>query len=133
MIIIPSTIKLSDIEDLLNQVLMTKSFLRAIPDLYQSLRPAKSLLLTKIREHCQPEVSHAILAKINEVIETDAAFMKTPLDMRNQRTFAVRSEVSALLDVARQTYKELTEDVHAHVAQLNGECYPVTTQISRSL
>jgi DNA mismatch repair protein MSH4 len=46
--------------------------------------------------------------------------MKSALDLRNQRTFAVKAGLNGMLDVARQTYKELTEEIHKHLEALNG-------------
>lgn len=34
-------------------------------------------------------------------------------------TNKLQSGVSGLLDVARQTFKEVTEDIHQHVADVN--------------
>ncbi|KAM3079286.1 MutS protein msh4 [Clarireedia jacksonii] len=56
---------------------------------------------------------------ISEVINDDVTYQKTPLDLRNQRTYAVKAGVSGFLDVARQTFKEATEDVHQHVTEIN--------------
>lgn len=56
---------------------------------------------------------------INTVINEDVTYSKSPLDLRNQRCYAVKSGVNGLLDVARQTYKEATEDVHALVRDMN--------------
>ncbi|KAM0326295.1 hypothetical protein ACHAQA_006893 [Verticillium albo-atrum] len=106
-------------ENSLNQVIMTKAFLTSIPSLYQALEPAKCHLLVEARDRCRPEMTHLISAGIDEVIHEDVTFMKSPLDMRNARMFAVRSGYCGLLDVARQTYKECTEDVHQYVADLN--------------
>ena len=74
---------------------------------------------------------------ISEVINEDVTYQKSPLDLRNQRTYAVKvvflvgmsspsltriqSGVSGLLDVARQTFKEATEDVHQHITDINGK------------
>ncbi|KAL7268484.1 MutS protein msh4 [Rhizina undulata] len=58
---------------------------------------------------------------INGVINEDVTFSKSPLDLRNQRCYAVKSGVNGLLDVARQTYKEATEDVHSLVQELSQE------------
>lgn len=49
--------------------------------------------------------------------------MKSPLDLRNQRAFAVKSGLSGILDVARQTYKELTEVIHQYSDDVGGMCY----------
>ena len=77
-------------------------------------------MLAKIRDLCCPEVTGPILSQIRKVIEDDVTYMKSPLDLRNQRTFAVKAGISGMLDVARQTYKELTEEIHQHVDEMNG-------------
>ena len=99
---------------------MIKSFLECTSDLYSAMRPAKSALLTKIRDLCHANITRPILMKIRETIEADITYMKSALDLRNQRTFAVKSGISGMLDVARQTYKELTEGIHEHVDNING-------------
>lgn len=40
------------------------------------------------------------------------------MELRNQRTYAIKSGVNGLLDVARQTFKEATEDAYRHVEEL---------------
>lgn len=99
---------------------MVKSFLEAIPELYTALGPATCDLLTKIRGRCCPEITGPILDKIRQTIEADVTYMKSALDLRNQRTFAVKAGINGMLDVARQTYKELTEEIHLHIDALNG-------------
>ena len=47
-------------------------------------------MLVKIRENCRPEVINATTNFIKEVINEDVAYQKTPLDLRNQRTYAVK-------------------------------------------
>ncbi|KAG5770489.1 hypothetical protein H9Q72_002654 [Fusarium xylarioides] len=59
------------------------------------------------------------LNTIRQTIEADVTYMKSALDLRNQRTFAVKAGINGMLDVARQTYKELTEDIHQHIDALN--------------
>lgn len=108
------------VEENINQILMMKSFLEAVPDLYRALEPARSELLVKARDNCHPEITCGVLDKILGTIEPDVTYMKSPLDLRNQRTFAVKSGISDMLDVSRQTYKELTEEIHRHVDRVNG-------------
>jgi DNA mismatch repair protein MSH4 len=52
------------------------------------------------------------------VINEDTTYAKQPLELRNQRTYAVKSGVNGLLDVARTTYKEATEDAYQHCTEL---------------
>ncbi|KAL6904249.1 muts domain V domain-containing protein [Trichoderma evansii] len=105
---------ISAAEEQLTHILMIKSFLESVPEIYRALYPAKSDLLVKIRNLCCPETTVPILLNIKKVIEADVTYMKSPLDLRNQRAFAVKSGLSGMLDVARQTYKELTEVIHQH-------------------
>lgn len=109
---------ISNVEEQLNQVLTIKAFLEAIPGLHRALAGAKSALLVKIRALCDPDITMSILLTIRTVIESDVTFMKSPLDMRNQRAFAVKSGIDGLLDVSRQTYKELTEEIHVHTDEI---------------
>ncbi|RFU76600.1 dna mismatch repair msh4 [Trichoderma arundinaceum] len=96
-------------EEQITHILMIKSFLESVPELFRALQPAKSELLIKIRTLCRPEITLPILLNIKKVIEADVTYMKSPLDLRNQRAFAVKSGISGMLDVARQTYREITE------------------------
>ncbi|UKZ66454.1 uncharacterized protein TrAtP1_007628 [Trichoderma atroviride] len=108
-------------EEQITHILMVKSFLESVPDIYRALYPAKSDLLVKIRTICCPETTVPILRMIKEVIEADVTYMKSPLDLRNQRTFAVKSGLSGLLDIARQTYKELTDYIHQYTNGVSEE------------
>jgi DNA mismatch repair protein MSH4 len=58
---------------------------------------------------------------VDKVINEDAIYAKQPLELRNQRTYAVKSGVNGLLDVARTTYKESTQDAYQHCIELGGE------------
>ncbi|WXC65904.1 hypothetical protein SNK03_011683 [Fusarium graminearum] len=120
LIIVHTNANVQKVEEQINQVLMVKSFLEAIPELYTALGPATCDLLTKIRGRCCPEITGPILDKIRQTIEADVTYMKSALDLRNQRTFAVKAGINGMLDVARQTYKELTEEIHLHIDALNG-------------
>ncbi|KAF4445904.1 hypothetical protein F53441_10375 [Fusarium austroafricanum] len=119
LIIVPTSADVQKVEEQINQVLMIKSFLESIPELYTALAPATSALLVKIRELCRPEITNQSLNRIRLTIEADVTYMKSALDLRNQRTFAVKAGINGMLDVSRQTYKELTEEVHKHLDTLN--------------
>ncbi|KAL7793031.1 DNA mismatch repair protein [Trichoderma ceciliae] len=107
------------VEEQITHILMIKSFLESVPELYRALHAAKSDLLVKIRNLCRPDITVPILLNIKKVIEADVTYMKSPLDLRNQRAFAVKSGISGMLDVARQTYRELTEVIHQYSDQVN--------------
>ncbi|KAH6707329.1 DNA mismatch repair protein MutS [Verticillium dahliae] len=119
LVIIPRRPSTEASEFALNQVIMIKAFLASVPNIYQALGPAQCHLLVKIRDLCRPEMTQQVQDLISEAINADVTLMKSPLEMRNARMFAVKSGYNGLLDVARQTYKECTEDVHRYVADLN--------------
>ncbi|KAJ4854978.1 mutS domain V domain-containing protein [Trichoderma breve] len=101
LVIIRNATGVSAVEEQLNHILMIKSFLESIRNL------------------CQPETTVPILLNIKRVIEPDVTYMESPLDLRNQRAFAVKSGISGMLDVARQTYRELTEAIHVYSDVIN--------------
>ena len=61
-----------------------------MPPLFLALAPAQSLLLAKVRDLCRPDITNDILALISETINEDVIFVDKPLDLRNQRTYAVK-------------------------------------------
>ncbi|KAL2889985.1 MutS protein -like protein 4 [Ceratocystis lukuohia] len=119
MVFVTTKVSLYESEQALNQVLMVKQFLESVPQVHAALLPAKSPLLTKIRDLCRPEITHPVLAKILESIEPDVTYAKAPVELRNQRTFAVKRGINGLLDVARKTFKEGQEDIYSHFEELN--------------
>lgn len=121
LILLPTDTSLDASEQAINQVLMIKSFVVSVPTIFNALASAGSELLVKIRENCRPSVTNPILERMAEVINDDVTYVTRPLDLRNQRVYAVKSGVHGLLDVARTTYKEATEDLYKHVEELNAE------------
>ncbi|KAF6823373.1 DNA mismatch repair protein msh4 [Colletotrichum plurivorum] len=121
LVIIPNNPSISESEKAMNNILTVKSFLDSVPDLQQALAPASSPLLIKIRNLFQPTMYETVRNLIYETLNEDVVRSKNPLDQRNQRMFAVKSGVNGLLDVARQTYKENTEEVMKHVDLLRTE------------
>ncbi|KAL2360673.1 hypothetical protein RJZ56_006470 [Blastomyces dermatitidis] len=70
---------------------------------------------------CAPQEYDTIVDMINATLNEDVTYQSRPLDLRNQRTYAVKAGINSLLDVARQTYKEANDDVVALAAQLGDE------------
>lgn len=115
-------------EQSINNILILKTFVQAVGPLYESIISARSRLLVEIKEYCKPDRIRPTLALITSVINEDVTYQKTPLDLRNQRTYAVKSGLNGLLDVARITYREATEDVHQHVDDINAR-YDVKAEL----
>lgn len=122
MITISSKSTIIHAEEQINHVILIKTFLESVPELFGALNGCKSALLLKIRDICHPDTLSPILSRIHIVIEGDVTYLTSPLDMRNQRTYAVKAGINGMLDVARQTYKELTNEIHLHVNDIEGKC-----------
>ncbi|KAI0409726.1 muts domain V [Xylaria palmicola] len=121
LVIVPQQSSISASEFAMDLVLRIKAFVIAIPQLREALAAARTDLLKRVYELCRAEVTQPVISIIAETINDDVTAMKAPVDMRNQRTYAVKSGVHGLLDVARQTYKEATEDAYQHVDDLSKE------------
>ncbi|KAI2640346.1 DNA mismatch repair protein-like protein MutS [Hypomontagnella submonticulosa] len=119
LVIVPTQSSIDSSAQVVDNILGVKAFITSVPPLYEALGTARTDLLIRIHEICRPELTQPVIDLIADIINEDVTAMKSPLDMRNQRTYAVKSGVHGLLDVARQTYKEATEDVHQHVEDLN--------------
>ncbi|KAI1356344.1 DNA mismatch repair protein Msh4 [Xylaria sp. FL0043] len=118
LVIIPQQSSISATEFAIDLVLRVKAFVNAVPQLCEALAAARTNLLQRIYGLCQKKVTQVVMRIITETINDDVTAMKAPIDMRNQRIYAVKSGVHGLLDIARQTYKEATEDVYRHVDEL---------------
>ncbi|TVY75933.1 MutS protein-like protein [Lachnellula suecica] len=119
LIIIPTQPDIQHSEQAINHVIRLKNFVESAPKLFEALAGSHSDLLCNIRGNFRPERIDPAIQLIKEVINEDVKHQKAPLDLRNQRTYAVKTGVSGLLDVARQTFKEATADVHQHATEIN--------------
>ena len=106
------------VEDSINKVIMLKHYIQSIRPIEEALMSARSELLGGIRANCASNELDDLLALINSTINEDTQYCKSPLELRNQRTYAVKSGINGLLDVARTAYKELTEDAYRMVEEL---------------
>ncbi|KAK5204347.1 MutS protein msh4 [Exophiala xenobiotica] len=101
-------------EQSVNQVLMLKTFVESIKPIWQALAGSSSDDLQMIH-HVKVETL------IRETLNEDVHYSTKPTDLRNQRVYAIRAGVNGFLDVARQTYKEINDDVFQMVEQLNND------------
>lgn len=74
---------------------MLKSFVQSVPLVFEALTGCRSTLLATIRENCRPENISSAVQLIREVINDDVGYQKRPLDLRNQRTYAVKVLVTS--------------------------------------
>lgn len=139
LIIIPTKPSIHATEQNINDVIMLKQFINLVNPIYEALTGARSWMLNNIREVrkpavalvsrltlvqlCAPENIRPVQDLIDAIINEDTAYARQPLELRNQRTYAVKSGVNGLLDVARMTYKEALEDAYQHVTELGRKSY----------
>ncbi|KAI4949740.1 hypothetical protein J4E86_007694 [Alternaria arbusti] len=121
LIVAPSKTTLQTTEQSINHVIMLKQFVNSVSPVFEALTGTASVMLNNIREICAPENVAPVQELIDRVINEDTTYARQPLELRNQRTYAVKSGVNGLLDVARTTYKEATEDAYQHSTELSRE------------
>jgi DNA mismatch repair protein MSH4 len=119
LIITPSKPTLQTTEQAINQIIMLKHFVTSVNPIFEALTGTGSSMLDNIRELCAPENVVPIQELIDRVINEDTTYARQPLELRNQRIYAVKSGVNGLLDVARTTYKEASEDAYQHCIELS--------------
>ncbi|CRG91202.1 MutS protein homolog 4 [Talaromyces islandicus] len=115
----PVKLSISYVEQSINHVIMLKSYVYSINAVYEALSGTESTLFLKIRDICAPNVYRQIKEAIDGTLNEDVTYQTRPLDLRNQRTYAIRTGVNSLLDVARQAYKEANADATELVAVLS--------------
>ncbi|KAL8713558.1 MAG: hypothetical protein Q9220_002420 [cf. Caloplaca sp. 1 TL-2023] len=116
--IIPTKPTIQYWEQSINNVIALKQYVNSVPAVFEALATVKSELLLHINELCAPERIADVQTVIDETINEDITYQNSPLDLRNQRTYAVKSGVNGLLDVARQSYKEANADAYQLVTDL---------------
>lgn len=121
LIVIPTKPSLQHTEQSVNNIIMLKHFVNSVNPIYEALTGARSTMLTNIRDLCSPENTVPVQKLINAVINENTTFASQPLELRNQRTYAVKSSVNGLLDIARTTFKEAMEDAYQHSTELSQE------------
>jgi DNA mismatch repair protein MSH4 len=90
LVIVPEGASIYESELAINHVLMIKNFVLAVPTLHQALSLASANLLRRVHENCRPELIQPVVDLIANVINDDVRYVKSPLDLRHQRTFAVK-------------------------------------------
>ena len=118
---LPTKVDFAYMEQSVNNVLMLKTFVDSIKAVWQALVGAGSAELLQIHQLCSPENYIEVENLIKYAINDDVGYAKQATELRNQRVYAIRAGSNGFLDVARQTYKEINQDVYALVEELNSE------------
>ncbi|KAF2156856.1 hypothetical protein K461DRAFT_218151 [Myriangium duriaei CBS 260.36] len=121
LIVVPKNPTVKTTEQNVNNVLALKDFVTKIEPVLVSLAGARSHMLHTIQRLCGHPQIQQVKDLLNEAINEDTIYATKPVDLRNQRVYAVKLGFNGLLDVARGTYKESTEDAFNHVNELGSE------------
>ncbi|KAF1815823.1 hypothetical protein P152DRAFT_464551 [Eremomyces bilateralis CBS 781.70] len=105
-------------EQAINNVLSLKSFVNAVPPVHDALLDSTSTLLRNICQLCDPLNISEVQQLIDSVVDETTIFASKPLDLRNQRTYAVKEEANGLLGIARQSFAEAQKDTYDYVTEL---------------
>ncbi|KAL8900796.1 MAG: hypothetical protein Q9207_005517 [Kuettlingeria erythrocarpa] len=124
-------------EQSINNVIALKQYVKSIPAIFEALATVESELLLDINavrpniifprrdadseKLCAPEGIANVQRLIDDTINEDITYQSQPLDLRNQRTYAIKAGQHQFLDVARQAYKEANSDAYQLVTDLGQE------------
>ncbi|CAL7940902.1 unnamed protein product [Xylocopa violacea] len=112
----------------LNYVLLLKHLLDVIPELASILLTSESDLFRKIQKRLENDEYRLMQEKILETIHSDARSVAGYTSASMQRCFAIKAGINDLLDVARQTYCELIDDMKTMVENLTDK-YKLTLSL----
>ncbi|KAL2135001.1 hypothetical protein VTI74DRAFT_10136 [Chaetomium olivicolor] len=120
-IAMPSHEELQSAERDLNNILMIKAYLAGIQAIHDALEVADctSQLCRWVLEQCGEQNTAPVGRLIEEAIEQDAIYSKVPIDIRNNRLWAVKAQPNSVLERARQLYRDLTNEIHQYVEELS--------------
>ncbi|MCJ1474638.1 MutS protein msh4 [Lambiella insularis] len=127
-IIIPTRPTIQHLEQSINNVILLKQSIKSVPPIFEALDGVTSELLRAIRQLCAPQMIVDVETLIDEAVNEDTTYQSKPLDLRNQRTYAVKAGVNGLLDVARTSYKEANADAVQLANQL-GETHNLSINL----
>ncbi|KAI8907003.1 muts-like protein 4, isoform CRA_a [Powellomyces hirtus] len=108
----PKHLTVRHAEQAINNVISFKHTVGLIYSLRDAMDGVNNVLLLAIQKTLNDPRLDMINARMEEVINEDVTFQKSAMGLRNQRCYAVKAGFNGLLDVARQTYKETTNDVY---------------------
>ncbi|XP_034175453.1 mutS protein homolog 4 [Osmia lignaria lignaria] len=108
-------------EQNLNYVLLLKNLLDVVPELGGILSAGECDLLCRIRRKLENCEFRSIRERILETIHPDARSVGGYTSSNMQRCFAIKAGINDLLDIARQTYCELIDDMKTMVENLSSK------------
>ncbi|XP_070676046.1 DNA mismatch repair protein MSH4 isoform X4 [Malus domestica] len=97
---------------LVSSIILLKTALDALPLLSKVLKDAKCFLLANVYQSvCENEKYAAIRKRIGEVIDEDVLHARVSFVARTQQCFAVKAGIDGLLDIARRSFCDTSEEL----------------------
>ncbi|KAK3362382.1 muts domain V-domain-containing protein [Lasiosphaeria hispida] len=120
-IVLPSHEELHNAEKDLTSILMLKEYLGGVKKLHYTLKSAEctSALCDWVRQECSPDNVRPIDDVVINNIEKDAIYSKSPIDIRNNRLWAIKAGANSVLEQARKQFRNQVDDLNAYVDSLN--------------
>lgn len=103
----------------INFVLLLKRVLIVTNNVREALEPLQSELIQEIHKTFKNENIDASLDLINDYINEDCMWVNKPVELRNQKCYAVKVGHNGLLDASRQLYKSLIDEILKHIEELS--------------
>lgn len=95
----------------INQIILVKQAIKISLNIGEKLDLTTSSLLNQIKEILTDDDLIKIKNLINEFINEDCSWAASSLDLKNQKLYAVKSGKNGLLDVSRQLYKIVIDEI----------------------
>lgn len=105
----------------INTVILIKQAVVTALEIGNHLEDANCSLLKQIRDICKDEGLLEVKGCIDDYINEDCNWASGALDINNQRIYAVKAGKNGLLDVSRQVYKFVVDEVLSITEKLSEE------------
>lgn len=118
-VILPRQSTLDSTSHILHDFLELKQLLENVSKVAEALDDCRSGILTRIKDSLKAIQLREILELIKKFISDDLEPQKNGKFMHSQHLHAIKFGFNGLLDVARRTYDEVTQDIHKLVQDYN--------------
>lgn len=102
----------------INNIILVKQAVTVAIEIGNYLEDSNCTLLQQVRDICKDEIIIETKTLIDEYINEDCYWASGALDIKNQRIHSVKAGRNGLLDVSRQIYKFVVDEVVAIVENL---------------
>lgn len=116
-----SATSITNSDQKINNIILLKSAINSSLKLSQILSTSNisSFLLNEILKILNNDDILKILNLINNCINDDTIWSKNSLNLRNQKCYAVKKGKNGLLDISRQVYKSIIDDIDELIKNLS--------------